>query len=563
MPVAVWKEWHFTSLWEQEASMSASSRDIDVLVAGAGPVGLSMACELRRHGVACRIIDKEVGPTPPEQSRALGIHAATLEVFETLGVLGPALQRGRRVRGLDAYHGGRRFAHFELDFSGLGTPYPFLLSLSQGETERVLIERLAELGGAVEWRTPLEGLSQDAEGVTVTLGMDGGSRQARAGWVVGCDGAHSTVRHHLGLAFAGDSYPEKFLLADVRLVWQLSQDEGHLLITPEGPIAAFPLPQPGRWRLIDATGTTDVDEPAAIFTRLSDLLRRSGLKGVSISDPEWASSFHISRRAAGHFQAGRCFLAGDAAHVHSPVGGQGMNTGIQDAHNLAWKLALVNAGAAPESLLSTYEAERLPVAQAVLRGTDRATWVATLKNPVGQAIRNLVIDWLSRLAFVRRRLTRELSELGISYRGSPVVAEDWAGDGLPDAPRPGDRAPDVTLGAHAGALTRLFDLLRGTQHTLLLLEGAEPANDRALDAVADLVRVRWPGRVVPWRVSRHPEADGPAPDRRVPDPEGRLHRLLGARHACLYLVRPDGHVGYRASPPDASRFARYMGRVLN
>jgi hypothetical protein len=238
-----------------------------------------------------------------------------------------------------------------------------------------------------------------------------------------------------------------------------------------------------------------------------------------------------------------------------------MNTGIQDAHNLAWKLALVIAGAAPESLLTTYEAERLPVARAVLRGTDRATWVATMKNPVGRVIRNLLASWLARSATFRRWMTRELSELSISYRGSPVVAEDWEGGGLANVPHPGDRVPDLELAHPDGGPTRLFDLLRGTEQHLLLFEG-EPQARGALEAVADLVRQRWPGQVVTWRVARGTQTDGSAAEHRVLDPGGRLHRLFDARRACLYLVRSDGHVGYRACPPDAGRFADYMGRVL-
>jgi 2-polyprenyl-6-methoxyphenol hydroxylase-like FAD-dependent oxidoreductase len=545
--------------------MNPSHPEADVLVVGAGPVGLTLACELRRHGVDCHVVDDGNGPTPPEQSRALGVHARTLEVFDVMGVVGPILERGRRIHALNAYHGHRRFARFELDFAGLDTPYPFVLSLSQGETEQILFGRLVGLGGTVQWRTHLEGLHQDATGVSATLTGDNGERrQLRSGWLVGCDGAHSVVRQQLGLPFRGASYDERFLLADVRMAWPMAADEGHLLLTADGPIAAFPLPQADRWRLIDATGAADVTEPAAILERFRQLLHGIGLKDVVPEESAWASSFRISRRTTGRLRVGRCFLAGDAAHIHSPVGGQGMNTGIQDAHDLAWKLALVRAGAAPESLLDSYEAERQPVAEAVLRETDRATWMATLRNPVGRGLRNLVVSWLSRLRSVRRWLTRELSELGVRYRDSPVVAEDWHGASRNGAPRAGDRVPDVELAPSAGGPARLFELLRGTRHTLLLFEDNNPAFS-AVDAVAEVVRKRWAALVEPCRVLRPgagANGSAAAMGRSLLDPDGRLHRRFDARQACVYLIRPDGYVGYRGKPARPERFAAYLERVL-
>jgi 2-polyprenyl-6-methoxyphenol hydroxylase-like FAD-dependent oxidoreductase len=546
--------------------MNPSNRETDVLVVGAGPVGLTLACELRRHGVPCRVFDDGDGPTPPEQSRALALHARTLEIFDAMGLAGPILQRGRRIRALNVYRGEHRFARLEFDFSGLDTPYPFVLSLSQGETEKLLFDRLRSLGGTVEWRTRLEDLSQDAGGVSAILTGDGdGRRPIRTGWLIGCDGAHSTVRQQLGLPFKGANYDEKFLLADVRMTSSLAPDEGHLLFTANGPLAAFPMPRSDHWRLIDATGTADVSEPAAILEQFRHLLREAGLKEAVIVETEWVSSFHISRRTTGRLRVGRCFLAGDAAHIHSPVGGQGMNTGIQDAHDLAWKLALARSGAAPESLLDSYEAERQPVAEAVLRETDRATWMATLKNPVVRGLRNLLAGWLSHWGFVRRRLTLALSELGVNYRGSPVVAEDWRGRSGSAAPHAGDRVPDIELAASADGPARLFDLLRDTRHTLLLFEGSG-ATLADVDGLAEMVQGHWEGQVVSYRVCRPgttPDGGSGAVVRPLPDPDGRLHRRFDARSACVYLIRPDGYVGYRGLPVRPERFTAYLERVLH
>jgi 2-polyprenyl-6-methoxyphenol hydroxylase-like FAD-dependent oxidoreductase len=545
--------------------MNQSSQD-GVLVVGAGPVGLTMACELRRHGANCRIIDAEAGPTPPEQSRAIGMHARTLEVFDAMGIAAPLVDRGRRVRALNAYQGGRHFARLDLDFSGLDTLFPFVLSLSQGETEQVLVDHLSRLGGSVEWRTQLDELKQDASGVEARLRTEAGDQnEIRVGWLIGCDGAHSVVRHQLGLPFEGASYDERFLLADVRMALPLADDEGHLLLTPEDLLAVFPLPGSKRWRLIDATGETyNDDDPLAIPDRFQKLLHKAGLSDAEIEEVEWVSSFHISRRAADRLRVGRCFLAGDAAHIHSPVGGQGMNTGIQDAHDLAWKLALVIEGAAPKSLLDSYQAERHAVAESVLRDTDRATWVATLKNPFGRGIRNLLVRLLSRSTSVRRHLTRDLSELGVSYRGSPAVSEDWPGHSPAEVPRAGDRVPDIELDGAPGRANRLHELLHGTRYTLLEFEAKDGANHNG-HAAAESLPERWADHIDAYRVLR-PGADTASTKspsaRAIFDPDGRLHERFDARDDCLYLIRPDGYVGYRAHPPDPGRLAAYMERVL-
>jgi hypothetical protein len=358
--------------------------------------------------------------------------------------------------------------------------------------------------------------------------------------------------------------------------WSLPQDEAHLLLDRSGPVAAFPLPEPDHWRLIDATGTSTVgrpgtgNDPGSIVGRFQELLSRTGIKDAAIVQPIWTSAFHIGRRVVNHLRVGRCFLTGDAAHIHSPVGGQGMNTGIQDACNLAWKLALVVGGESADALLDSYEAERLPVAETVLRGTDRATWIATLRNPVGRAVRDWLTASLSGFSLVRRRLTRELSELGVAYRHSPIVAEDWQGGFASTAPRPGDRVPDVALtpapgGPLLGRPARLFDVLYGTHHTLLLFEGSEAR----LDGIANVARERWAGQVDTYDIARPEAGPGCSTDETgiarqacLADPDGRLHRLFDARSACLYLIRPDGHVGYRARPPDPDRFTAYLGRVL-
>jgi 2-polyprenyl-6-methoxyphenol hydroxylase-like FAD-dependent oxidoreductase len=549
--------------------------EAEVLVVGAGPVGLSMACELRRHGVSCRIIDVNEGPT--DQSRALGVQARTLEVLRDMGIIDEALARGKQAHGVSAYHDGRRIVHISLDFDDLDTRYPFILVLPQGQTERILIEHLSQLGGAVERRTKLTALNRDETGVSATIAdASGQERTVRAGWLVGCDGAHSVVRHQLGLPFEGAAYPETFFLADLQLDWDLPDDEGQMFLIPGGVLGTFPFSEPGHWRVIDTSGTVTTDEPGAALKQVQALLDAHGPKGAVVHDPTWVALFKLHRRIVPEFRVGRCFVAGDAAHIHSPAGGQGMNTGIQDAHNLAWKLALVLKGSAPESLLDSYSVERQPVAEGVLHGTDLATRAVTLRNPIAEHLRNHLASFVSEFDFVRRRLSRGVSELGVSYRKSPIVAEDRSPlvqalrPGLADyldfgaAPQPGDRTPDVLFETpDESAPRRLFDLLRDPGHVLLLFEGAE-RDPQHYEAIGALIRSRYADRIAvylvahPGRPSEGLSWDGPV----VRDGNGALHQRFGARAGCLYLIRPDRYLGYRAQPPNAEKLRAYLEGIF-
>ena len=556
---------------------SNSTDNPEVLVVGAGPVGLTMACELARHGVPCRIIDSSPGPT--DQSRALGIQARTLEVFEDVGVVDEVLSRARKIHGVGAFSDGRRIMHITFDLEGLETPYPYLLVLPQGETEHILVDRLKGHGLEVDRRTTLRALEQDGSGVTATLEDAGG--QTSTVWVprlVGCDGARSVVRKALDLPFEGAEYEESFLLADVRLAWDRPDDEMTITLTPEGPLIAFPFPEPGRWRLVHvSTGPVEAHEaePDRVVARFQELLREHGRPEAVVSEPTWVSPFKIHRRVAGRFREGRCFIAGDAAHIHSPAGGQGMNTGIQDAYNLAWKLALVVRGASPDSLLDSYSIERRGVVAGVVQGSDLTTRVVTLRNPVAKAVRNHLAGLLGEFDFVARKISRTVSELGVEYHSSPIVAEDRPGvfgNGLADAldfragPHPGDRVPDFPLEppSDADGPHRLFDVLRGTKHVLLLFEGAHGVEDAGpFEAVRDVARGHA-ARIEAILVVR---GDVAPPwiaweGRTLLDHLGELHHRFGARGPCLYLVRPDGYLGYRAMPPDAGKLASYLARLF-
>jgi 2-polyprenyl-6-methoxyphenol hydroxylase-like FAD-dependent oxidoreductase len=493
----------------------------EVLIVGAGPVGLACACELARRGVPARIVDKAAARST--WSKALAVHARTLEALESAGLADRFLAAGAKLRAFNAIAGGERLIH--ATFDDLDSPFPFVLILPQSETERLLEERLAELGGRVERGAELVGLAQEADGVTARLRGPGGAElEARARWLIGADGAHSAVRHALGLPFEGTAYEETFILADVRLEASLPRDEVHVFLAPEGVLGIFPFPEPGIARLIaDVTATAAGDaEASPTLERFQRLLDERGPRGARVTEARWLSAFKFHRRLVPRYRVGRVFLAGDAAHIHSPAGGQGMNTGIQDAQNLAWKLALVAKGGGREGpLLDSYEAERRPIAAATIAATDRFTWLATLHGPLSQSVRNHLVPFLAGFDPVRRKVTRTFAELDLWYPKSPIV-EKAPLLGSHAGPEPGRRSP-----RHA--------IAREQRHTLVLAPGASAPG---LSAAEKLVRERYSDRVA---VEEAPAEGGSGPH--------------------LYLARPDGYVAY-AGPPSAERLAAYLERIF-
>lgn len=555
----------------------------EVIVVGAGPTGLTIAAELYRHGVACRVVDASDGPTT--ESRAFSVQPRTLEVYEDMGLLDEVLAGGARVFGLSAWVGDERIVH--VTFDELDAPYPFVLSIPQSETERLLEAHLERLGGKVERGVTLTDLSQDDDRVAIELShADGRSESAFCGWLLGCDGARSAVRKAIGQEFSGDCYEEQLFMVDAALDWAHHHDEVNVFLHEEGTLAAFPLPGgDDRYRIVATppAGSQEVEPTLEWFQEL--ITRRAAEAEPTLSDPVWLHSLHIHHRLVDAYRTGQVFLVGDAAHVHSPVGGQNMNTGIQDAYNLAWKLALVIQRRGLKSLLDSYHLERRPIAEQVRGDTDFATKAVMLRHPVGQALRNEIGKVLAGLEVVQRRVTRQVGQLTFSYRRSPIVGEerssiltanlgasryseapnvrDWIDFGA--APLPGDRAPDARAQAE-GQTTRVFDLLRGTHHTLLLFDGGAPTKEgyENLRDIARRVSQVYGERIKPWIVVPHAEQPEPLCEdcEVVLDPEGEVHSTYGAGAECLYLIRPDGYVGFRAQPASESALYTYLHRVF-
>ncbi|MGL6095578.1 MAG: FAD-dependent monooxygenase [Fimbriiglobus sp.] len=545
--------------------------ELPVLIVGAGPTGLMLAGELLRYGVACRLIDARNGPGTT--SRALVVQARTVEIFSHLGMAEPLLARGIKLHGVNAYSGGQRLMHISMD--EIDSPVPFVVGIPQSRTETVLAERLAGLGMAPEWNVELTEFVQDSAGVTANLrAANGTTETVRCRWVVGCDGAHSTVRKGAGLTFLGETYESGFALADVAVDWPLPHDELHLFPGTNGVVAAFPLPGDNRYRIVWETEpkrTVAAGQPAEhgeIHSRpeptLDDvravLAERTG-HACGVRDPEWFANFRVNSRMAAAYRNGRAFLAGDAAHIHSPAGGQGMNTGLQDAFNLAWKLAFVEHGGAHDKLLDTYHDERHAVGVSLLRTTDRMASVAMIRHPVATAVRNTLMSVLTQLEVVRHRALRTISELAVGYRASPLSAEHHGGlfgawSDFARGPQAGDRAPDAPLLTTAGP-GHIFDLLRDPKRFTLLAFTGTSENEEAvgqLRGLAARVRDEWAARVQTAVIVR-----GGSPAEGEPaDPDGTAHDKYGARSACLYLIRPDGYIAFRTQPADGTMLTEYL-----
>ncbi|HEX5532491.1 MAG TPA: FAD-dependent monooxygenase [Actinomycetales bacterium] len=544
----------------------------DVLVVGAGPTGLTLAAQLARFGVHCRIIDSSADRA--HESRALGIQPRTLEVLRALGVADELVSRGNPNTRLYVHRrGGRVSSSPMFDIGVSDTAYPFLLFLAQSETETVLIDRLATDGIAVERQTRLDGLDDSGPDVACTVrGPDGATQVVRARYVVGCDGAHSTVRSAAGIDFVGGRYPQTFLLADLA-VDGLAPDGIHVYIGPSGPLLFFPLKVPAPWRLItvqpwptlappEVTDVSSVLGPVDVGT-LSNLRASLTDEPLHFQNPVWSTAFHVSHRHATTYRRGRVFLAGDAAHIHSPAGAQGMNTGIQDAVNLGWKLALVIRGLGSDRLLDSYDQERRPVGAFVLRFTDRAFTVVTSNHLVPRAMRAFAapraLPLLLRWRLGRRVAFRTVSQLGIRYRESFAVERDestpWRRlDKLfaRSGPGPGERLPDVRVVRDGEELWLHEALAEPALHLLL----CGPANDWNDEIIAAL-RQRLNPVLHVHRLDRHPGG------KTLHDPNGQAMRRLHVHTAAAFVVRPDGHIGARADgTDDLAPVNRYLTRVL-
>ena len=497
---------------------------LDALIVGAGPTGLVLALWMTRLGARVRVIDK--APEPGMTSRAVAVQARTLEMYQQVGIADAVVQAGRRFDSVNLWVRGRRVAHLEFGAMGQGiSPFPYGLIYPQDEHERLLIDCLAGLGVPVERRRELTGFEQTNAGVRARIArLEGGEDLCNAAYIVGCDGAHSTVRETLGIEFPGGTYEHLFYVADVDASGPTVNGEIHVSIEPTDFLIVFPMKRDGHVRLI---GTIRAEVVPHRDLRWDDVSEQAMARtGIQVDHVAWFSTYHVHHRVANAFRAGRAFLAGDAAHIHSPVGGQGMNTGIGDAVNLAWKLAAVADGRAKPDILESYQEERIPFARRLIETTDRAFTAVTSSTTLARFIRMelapLVLPRFTAVRRARRFMFRTVSQTSINYRGSGLS------EGRVRELEGGDRLPWVEQADANGDNFAPLTSLDWQVHVY----GQAPAAVRSVCESQALAL-----HVFPW---------GAGPD------------TAGLERDAVYLVRPDGHVALAASADAASAVARYL-----
>ncbi|MBO0931944.1 FAD-dependent monooxygenase [Fibrella aquatilis] len=552
-----------------------------VLIVGAGPVGLTLANLLHHHGVRCKIID-QVPPRPEVESRAEGVHVRTQELFEQLGFLDEAYAMARPLKAATLYAKGHTLGHISLEEPTLTHSGPIILQ--QSLVEQLLISQLEKLGGSVERPLTFVGFDQTDTRVVATVQQpDGQTHTIRADYLVACDGGRSVIRHQLKAEFDGKAIPSRFVLADVSIDFTDQPLDGDLHIFMD-PVLLFGQLPSGNWKMatLMPDGFPDQASPDEIVAFLQQSADAQGVR-CRLHTPLWTSSFRINTRMVSQFRHGRVILAGDAAHIHSPMGGQGMNEGMQDALNLGWKLAFRLAGRADDSLLDTYQAERGPLIADVLKDTALMSEVLLWTNPIAVGLRNQFMSLVTGIDAAQPTLRELFSGATRAYAPNPYLQErtltpserlahisqrvfhpDPADDlAFAKGPKPGERAPDAFgLRAANGTTQRLLTYFAGDfRHRLLVFAGQHATPDqltKIYQQLTDLqekrgaflrpILVVLPGTLI----SETPRIET------LTDTDYNLHKRYRARHECLYLLRPDGFIGYRSQPAQLPELETYL-----
>ncbi len=548
----------------------SSNSPVGAVIVGAGPVGLALAWELARRSVPFRIIDR--APHPSATSKAIVLHARTLETLEMMGLVQPFVKKGFRIGGISIYAEGKCLLSANL--SELDSPHNYCIDIPQSDTESILIEALAQRGVKVERPVELIGVNQDAGNVTLLAkhGDTGRDELIKTGYVIGCDGQSSKLRQMLNLPFEGTQDEQVYLLADVKVHGDIAPDRWHFYFHKRGLFLLFPLGN-NRWRIVSSMQAPPEGELGLVL--FQRLIAERDLPNLLLSEATWFAQYHVQHRKVEHYQVGRIFLAGDAAHVHSPAGGQGMNTGIQDAFNLGWKLAHVLKGKSPSMLLDSYNAEREPVGREVMALSDNLARIASMQSPLGVKVRDGLLAMLANLELFQDRILTEFEELRVNYRKSPRVAQHIGDLGagytrqfFQHGPKPGDRAPDAIItNAENGEPCRLFNFFQKGLYTLILFLRHEDneADFRLVMEAISLCDEGYPGLVVPCLIAgrQWPSELRDLHARACLDARGGAHQAYGINaHGGLYLVRPDGYVGYRCIPSDMGHLRGYLAEML-
>ena len=513
--------------------------ETDVLIIGAGPTGLSLASQLLRYGVDFIVVEKNAELTP--YSKAIGVHARTLEIFDQIGLAKEAVVKGTVAGAARLIIDGE--IRGELRFADIGkgmSPFPFVLMLEQSKTERLLYEYLQSHHKDVLWETELESFSQAADGIVAQVKTAGDEVQTiSAKYLVGCDGPKSLVRHTLGLSFEGSTFERIFYVADAQVDWRMSHDTLHVCFSENSFVVLFPLKGENRYRIVGVFPEEfNKDEGDVLYEEIEARVKVETKLDLDIHDVEWFSTYKVHTRHASRFSSGRCFLAGDSAHVHSPAGAQGMNTGIQDGYNLAWKLALVIRGQAAEKLLDSYNEERLENAKHLLKTTDRffgfAAGTDWLMNFLRLQILPPVAKHLFSLDAVRKFVFPLVSQIGINYRHGSL--SNHFGDEDFEV-KAGDRMPYFLVDGK-----NVFDSLQQPKFHLLVFS-TKPNDFRAAKSEVE---------------SRYSELM----DVNVFSISAEAEEAFGAHKDFIVLLRPDNHIALISSQVSLNYVQEYLAEFI-
>lgn len=511
----------------------------DVLIVGAGPTGLSLACQFVRHGVDFVIIDKNPGLTP--FSKAIGVHARTLEIYEQMDLAQRAIAEGTIAGKVRMLEGGEVLGEVDLSNIGEGlSAYPYMLLLEQNKNEKLLFDYLAAHDRKVVWHTELKSFAQTDLGVIAQVETTSDEWQViEAKYLVGCDGPKSAVRHALGLTFEGSTFERLFYVADVQIDWKFPHDALHVCLARHAVVAFFPMKGERRYRIVGAFPEGFDREPGQIlYEEIERRIKEEAEIELDITRVDWFSTYKVHTRHVNKFSQDRCFVAGDAAHIHTPAGGQGMNTGIQDAYNLAWKLANVIKHSAPETILDTYNEERLPNAERLLQTTDRMFNLAAGTDWLVNLIRTTVFPPMAKfilsLDAVKSRFFPLISQIGINYRESSLSLHD--GDDDFDV-KAGDRLPYFLVDGKS-----IYDQLRAPLFHLISFSDGESDYQLLREEIGVEYSMIIDHHVVPL--------------------SPYVAEKFGSDKAFTVLTRPDNHIGFISHEMGMGAVRAYLTDVI-
>ena len=509
----------------------------EVIIIGAGPTGLALACQLIRYGVDFVIVDKKETTTP--HSKAIGVQARTLEIYEQIGLADKLVDMGWKAERARLVVAGE--VRGEADFSEIGkglSDYPYVLIVEQGRHEKLIYDFITSHGKDVRWKTELESFTQDDSGVTATIkNADGHRETVEAKYLVACDGSKSIVRHSLGLTFEGTTFERMFYVADVEIDWEFTNDALMVFLMKSNLLAFFPMVGANRWRIVGTFPEEFTkDEGEVLYEEIEGQIKRDAELKLDITNVNWFSTYKVHTRHVNKFSEGRCFLAGDSAHIHTPAGAQGMNTGIQDGYNLAWKLAMVLRDKADAKILDSYNEERLENAENLLKTTDRFFNFVASPEPVLTYLRMHVFPYIAGVAFsidaVKKFVFPRISQIGINYRHGPL--SEHAGDDGIDV-KAGDRLPYFQVDGRS-----IFDRLREPRfHLLTFADGKAEQRTEDLNGSFDSIIDRQTVPLYP-----------------------QVAELFGVDKSFNVLLRPDNYIGLISQDPSFAPIEDYLKRCL-